>query len=36
MTEKMTRESCTPTDSVKSEDDYFNFVYYTGIGIMLC
>ena len=28
----MTREDCIPTDSVKSGDDDFNFVHYTGTG----
>jgi len=27
-----TRESCIPTDSVKSDDDYPNLVHSTGIG----
>ena len=28
-----TRGSCIPTDSIKSDDNYPNLVYNTGIGV---
>jgi len=30
--EHMTRESCIPIDSVKSDDKYSNLIHNTGIG----
>ena len=31
--DSMTRGSCIPTDLVKSDDDHFNLIHNTGIGI---
>jgi len=31
MVDNMTRESCIPTDSVKSGDDHLNLVHNTGV-----
>ena len=30
--DRMTRESCIPTDSVKSGNDYFNLTHSIGTG----